>query len=101
MSTASIPSQGLKPSRATEGETPEAKATREKAIRDSYAAAEKALREKHLDEFNGLHKAEAAKRGYDWSPRPTKAEKAEADLRRLLEENPELAEKVTSLVPKG
>src|SRR5688500_1222029 len=81
----------LLPANSTEGETDEAKAKRQAAVREAYGEAQKRLREAHLDEFNTLHKEEAAKRGYDWKPRPTKAEKAEAELRRLLEENPELA----------
>lgn len=97
--TSNAKTPDLLPATAVEGETDAAKEARQKAIRDSYSAASKRLREAHLKEFNDLHREEAANRGYDWSPQPTKAEKAEAELRRLLEENPELAAKVPSLVP--
>jgi hypothetical protein len=75
---------------AYEGETEDAKAKRQKALREAYTAAEKRLKEENLDRFNVLNKQEAAARGYSWSPRLTKEQKAEAALEKLLTEFPHL-----------
>jgi hypothetical protein len=66
------------------------KEDRDARLRESYAAAEKRLRDAHTDEFNGYRTEEAAARGVEWKPKPTKAEKAKAEIERLLAENPEL-----------
>lgn len=82
----------LKPATAVEGESAEEKADRQNAVRTAYSKATTRLREENLNEFNRLQREEAAKLGYDWSPAPTKAEKAKAEIERLISENPELAQ---------
>lgn len=66
------------------------KEARSAALREAYSTATKQLRVNHLDEFNGLQKAAAAALGYEWVPRPSPAEKAKAELDKLLAEHPEL-----------
>ena len=62
----------------------------QEAIAKSYTDAQKQLRENHLAEFNDLRKAAAKVYGYDWTPKPTEAEKAAAKIEDLLAEHPEL-----------
>lgn len=76
----------LKPGTAQEGESDEAKAERAAALREAYSKAQTALRLAHLDEFNGLVKDNAKTAGYDWKPKPTKAERARAEIERLAQE---------------
>lgn len=71
---------------------------RDDALRKAYSEATKRLREAHLDEFNALRKDEAQKLGIAWEPKPTKDQKAEAELKALLAENPALAERLTQQV---
>ena len=74
---------------------PEAdKGAYEEALSKARSKALATLRENHRDEFNALITAEMKARGFQWKPRPTKAEKAEEALRKLLAENPELQAKV-------
>lgn len=68
---------------------------RDEAIRKIYAEATRELREKYRDEFNALRLKKAKQRGINWSPEPTQAEKALEQVRKLLADNPELAELVT------
>lgn len=65
---------------------------RDAALRKIYAEATRELREAHRDEFNELRRKKAQERGIDWSPEPTKTEKAAAQIRRMLAEDPDLAE---------
>jgi hypothetical protein len=82
----------LKPGWATEGETAEGKETRENAVRAAYSKATTSLREEQRTRFHELVKAFAAEAGYEWRPQQTKAEKAAAEIERLIAENPDLAE---------
>lgn len=63
---------------------------RDKVIRAAYAAATARLRDAHLDEFRQYQIEECAKHGVEFTPKPTKAEKAESALVALLAENPDL-----------
>ena len=64
--------------------------------RAAYGKAESLLREKYRDEFLDLVRAEASKLGVTYEPRQTPAEKAEAKVKELLAEFPELADKFTN-----
>lgn len=70
-------------------------ADKDAAMRAAYSAATKRLRESHREEFNTLQKEEAAKQGIDWSPKPTKEERALAEVQRLLDENPGLVDRLS------
>lgn len=63
------------------------------AQRKAYGLAQKRLREAHRDEFNAFMKEEAKALGVDWSPKPTEAEKAAAEMEALLTAHPELRER--------
>lgn len=82
---------------ATEATTPDSK-DRDTKIRKAYANAIKRLRDTHLEEFRALQAEEAAALGVDWTPKPTKEEKAEAQLAELLAANPTLKERLTNEV---
>lgn len=69
---------------------------RQSALAKAQRNADKALREAHREEWNGLMKEAAKAEGIDWTPRKSAEEKAEENLKRLLDENPALAEKVRS-----
>lgn len=62
--------------------------------RQAYANAEKALRERHQDEFRTLVKAEAQKLGVEYNFRPTAEERAAQEMRALLAKFPALREQV-------
>jgi uncharacterized protein YdeI (YjbR/CyaY-like superfamily) len=64
-----------------------------KEMQQARSAALSRLREENRARYNEILVEEAAKRGITWTPQPTKEEKAEAELQRLLAENPALAEK--------
>lgn len=54
------------------------------------------LRVKYRDEFNtGITQA-MEKAGFSWKPRPTKEERAEQQLEKLLAENPSLRQKLST-----
>jgi hypothetical protein len=65
-------------------------------LRKAYGAATTALREKHRDEFEALYVEEAQKLGVDYKPKPTAEQKAEQELRDLLEKFPHLRETLTA-----
>lgn len=56
----------------------------------AYAAAEKAIREKHAAEFADLYQAECVKAGIAYKPRLTPVQKAKQTIDTLLAEFPEL-----------
>lgn len=68
--------------------------TRQANLNAAAGAANKRLKEAHLDEFNKYMAEEANARGETWAPRPTAEQKAEEALRALLDANPGLASKV-------
>ena len=61
--------------------------------RKAYSAAEKALREAHADEFRALVTKEAQALGVEYKFRPTKEERAEREIAKLLADNPGLRER--------
>lgn len=71
---------------------PTTKEDKAKALGECYTAATRRLREAHLAEFNGYRAEEAKARGIEWTPQPTAAEKAAAEIERLLADNPGLAQ---------
>lgn len=64
---------------------------REAGLNKAYAAANSRLRTAHQDEFNGYYQEEAAKLGIEWSPKPTPEQKAETEMRALLDTYPHLS----------
>lgn len=82
-----FPEQGEQPAEAQ----PEAKPKSEAVLkREAYTAAEATLREKYNEEFKGLVRAEAAKRGVEYVFRKTEEEKAQEQLAALYERFPHL-----------
>lgn len=75
------------------------KAAYDEALSKARSNALATLRTENRDRFNQLIAAEMKANGHEWKPRPTKAEKAEEALRKLLAENPELQAKVTVVDP--
>lgn len=73
---------------------------KDKAMSAARSAAAAALRAKHQDEYNELLVAEAKDRGIDWSPRPTAEQRAAEEMERLLQQFPELAERVNANAAK-
>jgi hypothetical protein len=65
-------------------------------LQRARSAAVSRLRDENRERYNALLTEEAEKRGITWKPKPTKKEKAAEQMRRLLEEYPELAEAVQS-----
>lgn len=76
---------------------------RDAKLRQAYSLASQELRQTHQQEFNDLRVKHSKALGVDWTPRPTKDEKAEQELERLLAENPalvdRLAERLTPATP--
>ena len=66
----------------------------DEALSQARSKAMTRLREKYRTEHNDIIRELMAEAGHEWKPRPTKEEKAEAELRKLLAENPSLKEKV-------
>ncbi len=56
------------------------------ALTKDYTDATKWLREKHQAEFDAKRVELAAARGIEWTPRPSKADKAKAEIARLAAE---------------
>lgn len=71
---------------------------RDQKIRQTYTIATQALRDAYPKEFNALRVKAAKDLGVEWQPRPSKEQKAEAELDRLLEENPDLLTKLAQRV---
>jgi hypothetical protein len=69
---------------------------RNKNLNAASAAASKRLKEEHLDTWNTYMAEEAKARGEEWAPKPTPEKRAEEDFRRLLEQYPHLAAKVST-----
>lgn len=69
--------------------------TAKEAVKKAYSEATTALRLAHRDEFNADVKTRAKALGHDWTPRPTAEEKRRAEFKRMLDEDPTLAEVVT------
>lgn len=72
---------------------------RDAALKASYQSALKTLREKHVDEFNDLRVAEAAKRGITWTPPKTEEQKAQEQIDALLAKHPGLRENLAASAP--
>lgn len=72
----------------------------DKAMSAARSAAAATLRQNHHEEYNDLLVREAKARGIEWSPRPTKEERAAQEMYRLLRDYPELAERVNANAAK-
>ena len=75
------------------------KAAREKALSKAYNTASQTLRETHRDEFNKLYQEAAEALGVEWSPRLSPLERASQQMDTLLDEFPELRERLTQPDP--
>lgn len=71
---------------------------RDAKLRQAYSLASQELRQTYQKEFNALRAKHSADLGVEWTPRPSKDEKARAELDRLLAENPTLVEELASRV---
>ena len=71
---------------------------RDAKLRQAYSLAAQELRTNHQKEFNDLRVKHSAALGVEWTPRPSKDERAEQELDRLLAENPALVERLASRV---
>lgn len=78
-------------------QTPETEPTKAQKLNKAYTAAGTLLREAHQSEFNDLMKAEAKKLGIDWAPKLTKKQKAEQELKAILDEFPDLADNLAAI----
>lgn len=67
---------------------------RQKSLGAATTAANKRLKEAHLEEWNKLMAEEAKARGVEWKRRESPEEKAEKELTKLIEQFPHLAEKI-------
>lgn len=63
---------------------------RTKVLAKADQVAARHLRQKYAEEFNRVKQEYAASEGVEWSPRLTGAEKARAEVARLLRDNPEV-----------
>jgi hypothetical protein len=79
---------------STNGELP--RSERDKLMSAAYTAAQKDLREAHQDEFNGYYQKECAARGIEWTPRKSKQDQALDQIVVLLQEFPDLGEKLAA-----
>lgn len=76
--------------------------SKDEAVKRGYSKAQREIRERHKAEFLEIQKAEVARLGHpDWTPTPSKEEKAEADFLRLLGEHPHLVDKATELAQRA
>lgn len=75
-------------------------AARDDAIRKSYHAALKGLKDMYPDDFNKLRTQAAARLGYEWLPKPSAVERAREELRRILLEHPELVDEIMQDEPE-
>lgn len=85
----------------TDTETEIDAAERDRLLSQAYTTAQKRLREGHKDEFNTLYSEEAKKRGIDWQPRKSKSEQALDTITDLLQQHPDLAEKLAERLVTG
>lgn len=74
--------------------TDDDKKARADALRKAYGQANSELRETHRDEFEKLYVKHAKAAGVDYTPPPSKEQKAEAELAALLAANPALKAKL-------
>jgi hypothetical protein len=72
----------------TEGE---GRVTRDEALRQSYAQADKEVREAHLDEFNTRRQRIMRDLGHEWTPPLTERQRQEQEIREAIAKDPELA----------
>lgn len=71
---------------------------RDAKLRQAYSLASQELRQTHQKEFNDLRVKHSTALGVEWTPRPSKDERAEQELERLLAENPSLMERLAEKV---
>lgn len=72
---------------------------RERRLSKAYNVASQTLREEYRDRFNTLYSEAAAQQGVEWSPRLKPEERAEQTVLSLLDEFPELRERLTQPDP--
>lgn len=82
-------------------ETDAQKKARADALRKAYGLATTEVRENHRDEFEQAYVKHAAALGVQYTPPPSKAEKARQALAELLAANPEIRAELVDEVKKG
>lgn len=65
---------------------------RDALLKKAYSKATSELRKAHADEFGALYKAAGLAIGVQVTLKPTKAERAKAQINALLNANPELVD---------
>jgi hypothetical protein len=81
--------------------TPEERRLRDQAFNAARGVADKALRDKHIDEWSGYYQADLAERGYQWSPKRKPEDVALDQITQLLTDYPELADKLADRLVLG
>lgn len=81
-------------------ESEQAKKDRADALRKAYGEANTALREKYREEFEALYVQKAAALGVEYTPPPSKADKARQQLAELLAANPEIKAELVDEISK-
>lgn len=67
---------------------------RQKRLGEARTAAQRQIRENHIDEFNEILAKEAKARGVEWQPRKTEEQKAADQIAALLEQHPGLKDQI-------
>ena len=78
----------------TKGNDKTDSAERNRLLGQARQAATQIVLTNHREEFEGAYVAEAAARGVDYKPRPTKKDRDREQLLQLLQDNPELREEL-------
>lgn len=79
----------------------EDKTERENLLKKAYSEATSMLRKEYQERFNTLYKAAAIKRGVTITLRPSKEEKAKAEIKRLFAENPAVYEEFRNSIAEA
>jgi hypothetical protein len=86
------PTGAAKKTAAAKADAAPTKEAQGKLLAEARTEAIGQLLDENRERFNELMEAAAAKRNVTWKRRPTEAEKREAKLKALLEEDPTLAD---------
>lgn len=84
-----------------EGETEEQKTERANKLRKAYSNATTRLRESYRAEFDSLYVQEAQQLGVNYTPKPSPEQKAEQELRALLEAHPGLRDRMDDIIAEA
>jgi hypothetical protein len=79
-------------------ETPVAKPSRGAILNKASGIASARLKDAHIDEWNGYMAEEAKALGEQWSPRLSAEQRAEVELKALLDAHPNLKDRLDDIV---